>query len=405
MSAGSYFQARMVFKQIRHLLPVLATAGMVIGVHGLQLTLVAVRGASHGFSVSLIGVMSAVYSLGFAIGCLWATRLLGRFSHSQIFTILVTVAASVAAMMASTAEPAIWIGLRLVSGFAYAGLLALIEGYINANASNSHRAQILSIYRFVTLGAVAAAQYAIPLVGVNSSALFLLISAVLVATLLPFSRVKTAGSAAAITRRFDLSTAWRISPLAVLGSIAAGMTATTFRSTGPVYAHLVGMTPAGIATFMSAGLMGGLILQYPLAFFSDRMNRIAVIVVTLMGAVAVAGFLSAFADTNTMLNMIGIAIFGAFSFPVYALCSAHGHDRAGHGHENVALAASLLFFVSLGGALGPLLVSALMQHAGHAAFFLYMMSVHGFMGAYAVYALTTGDLNKSGEAPRRSSVP
>lgn len=392
----------MFFKQVRQLLPVLVTAGMVIGVHGLQLTLVAVRGASHGFSVTLIGVLSAVYSLGFAVGCLWATRLFGRFSHGQIFKILVTVAAAVAAMMALTADPHIWIGLRLVSGFAYAGLLALIEGYINANAANSHRAQILSIYRFVTLGAVAAAQYAIPLVGVNSSALFLLISAVLIATLLPFSRVKTADFAAAITLRFDLSTAWRISPLAVLGAIAAGMTATTFRSTGPVYAHLVGMTPAGIATFMSAGLMGGLILQYPLAFFSDRMNRIAVIVVTLMGAVAVAGFLSAFADADTMLNMIGIAIFGAFSFPVYALCSAHGHDRAGKGHENVALAASLLFFVSVGGALGPLLVSALMQHAGHAghaAFFLYMISVHGFMGAYAVYALTTGGLSRGGVKP------
>lgn len=58
----------MFFKQVRQLLPVLVTAGMVIGVHGLQLTLVAVRGASHGFSVTLIGVMSAVYSLGFCHG-------------------------------------------------------------------------------------------------------------------------------------------------------------------------------------------------------------------------------------------------------------------------------------------------------------------------------------------------
>lgn len=384
----------MFFKQIRHLLPVLVTAGMVIGVHGLQLTLVAVRGAYHGFSVQLIGVMSAVYSLGFAVGCLGVRRLFARFSHRQTFTILLTVAAAVAAMMALTAEPTIWIGMRLISGFAYAGLLASIEGYINANARNSHRAQILSIYRFVTLGAVAAAQYAIPLVGVSSPLLFLLISTVLIATLLPFSRVRTSASLDATRLRFDLAGAWRISPLAVLGAVAAGMTATTFRSIGPVYAQVIGMTPAGVATFMSAGLMGGLIFQYPLAFFSDRVNRIAVIIVTLTGAVAVEGLLVAFSGSNGMLNMVGIAIFGAFSSPLYALCSAHGHDRAGQGHENVGLAASLLFFVSVGGAVGPLLVSALLQHAGHAAFFLYMISVHGCMGAYAVYALTTGGVKQ-----------
>ncbi|WP_421360342.1 MFS transporter [Agrobacterium rosae] len=384
----------MSFQQIRYLLPLLITAGIVIGAHGLQLTLVAVRGAHEGFAVTVIGIMSALYSLGFALGCLCVSRLFSRLSHRQTFMLLATVGAVVTGLTASTIDPNIWIGLRFLSGFAYAGLLAVIESCINANVGNSYRAQALSIYRLVNLGSVAAAQHAIPSVGIDSPALFLMISVALIISLVPFAFVKTAHAAATTNLRFDPAGAWRISPLAVLGAIVAGLTVTTFRSTGPVYAHFIGLTPAGIANFMSAGMVGGLILQYPLGFFSDKLSRVAVILFTMVGAVATEAFLIAFAGTNALSNIVGIIIFGAFSFPLYALSSAHGNDRAARGDDYVLLAASLLFYTSVGGTLGPLIVSALMQSEGEASFFWYMLVVHGLLCAYAVYDMATKHLNR-----------
>ena len=61
---------------IRPLIPLLLTAGILIGGNGLQATFIALRGVSEGFSATTIGFISAAYSLGFAVGCFIVTRIL-----------------------------------------------------------------------------------------------------------------------------------------------------------------------------------------------------------------------------------------------------------------------------------------------------------------------------------------
>lgn len=377
----------MPFTHVRYLLALLVTAGVVIGAHGLQLTYVGVRGSHEGFGVTTIGVLSAVYSFGFALGCLFVSRVFARFSQRQTFTILTMVAASVTALTAVTSEPNVWVVLRFLSGFAYAGLLAVVESCINANVDNATRGRALSLYRLINLASVAAAQLAIPSVGVDSPALLLMVAAALLFSLVPFAFVTTALKMTPAGSRLNLVKAWRVSPLAVFGAVVSGLTVTTFRSTGPVYAHSIGLTPAGIATFMSAGILGGLILQYPLGFLSDRRSRVGVIVFAMLGAIATEVFLGFFAGIDQLTTTTGILAFGAFSFPLYALSAAHANDRVGNGEDYVPLASSLLFFTSVGGTLGPLIVSGMMDQEGHAAFFHYMIAVHGLMGAYALYHL------------------
>lgn len=377
----------MSFTHLRYLLPLLVTAGLVIGAHGLQLTYVAVRGAHEGFPVTVIGVLSAVYSFGFALGCLFVPRIFARFSQRRTFAILTVMAASVTGLTAVTSEPNLWIVMRFLSGFIYAGLLAVIESCINANVGNATRGRALSLYRLVNLTAVAVAQQAIPSVRIDSPALLLMVSVALLFSFLPFAFVRTAGALATAGLRFNLGKAWRISPLAVFGAVVAGLTVTTFRSTGPVYAHSIGLTPAGIATFMSAGILGGLILQYPLGFLSDRSGRVAVIALAMLGAIVTEVFLGFFTGMDQLSTIIGIVAFGAFSFPLYALSAAQANDRAVKGEDYLTLASSLLFFTSVGGTLGPLIVSTMMQRTGQEAFFHYMIAVHVLMGLYALYQL------------------
>ncbi|TIX90523.1 MFS transporter [Rhizobium sp. P44RR-XXIV] len=377
----------MASNHVKPLLPIFTTAGIIIGAHGLQLTFVAVRGAHEGFPATVIGVMSAVYSVGFALGCLCVSRLFFGMAQKRALTLLAVVASILTASMVLTDEPSAWIVIRFLSGFAYASLLAVIESEINANVSNSYRARALSIYRLISLGTVALAQQVIPSVEVDGPAVFFIISVAILISLVPISFIKTSGRASTMELRFNFVRAWHTSPIAVLGAIAVGLTVTTFRSTGPVYAHSIGLTPAEIANFMSAGIIGGLILQYPLGVFSDRSNRVAVILCTAIGAAATEMFLATFAGTNEVRNIAGTVIFGAFSFPIYALCAAHGNDRA-EKRDYVMLASTLLFFVSIGGALGPLIVSAVMQSEGQASFFYYMMAVHGLMSAYIIYELS-----------------
>lgn len=369
--------------RIRTLLPLLVAAAFVVGANGLLFTVVAVRASQEGWSVTTIGIMSALFSVGFAVGCGSFARLLSFSSHRALFSILVIGSAIATASMALATDPLFWNLTRLLSGFAYAGLLALIESSINANVSNSHRARALSLYRVVSLVSVSLAQLVIPLAGIEGHAIFLIVALTLMTSLLPLAVFGPTDPVGAASWKPQLLATWRTSPLASLGAFAAGLTVTTFRSTGAVYAHVLGLSPSEIATFMSAGLIGGLVLQYPLSMISDRFNRIAVIALTMMGACLSELGIAAFAGESVSVNTAGIVIFSAFSFPLYALSAAHGNDRASMKGGYVMFAAALLFFTSLGGTVGPLVVSPMMDRYGANGFLFYMLAVHGSMAVYA----------------------
>lgn len=148
--------------QIRPLIPLLVTAGILIGGNGLQGTYIALRGLSEGFSASTIGLISAAYSIGFALGCISVTRLLRKIGHIRTFATMAAVASAASIAMPLVIHPLFWMLMRFVIGIAVACLFAAIESWINAQVTNSNRARTLSIYRFVDLGSVTLAQYMIP---------------------------------------------------------------------------------------------------------------------------------------------------------------------------------------------------------------------------------------------------
>ena len=52
--------------------------------------------------------------------------------------------------------------------------------------------------------------------------------------------------------------------MACVGSFAIGLTSSAFRMVAPLYATDIGLDVAGVAIFMSLGIIGGAIFQYPL---------------------------------------------------------------------------------------------------------------------------------------------
>jgi MFS family permease len=355
---------------IRPLVPLLVTAGILIGGNGLQGTYIALRGSAEGFTPSTIGMVGAGYSIGFAIGCIYVTRLLRAIGHIRTFSAMASVAAVAAIFMSMVIDPVFWFSMRFVTGIAVASLFATVESWINAKVTNENRARTLSIYRFVDLGSVTVAQYMIPTVGIEGPIIFNIIAIALTLSLVPMSVADKSSPAPPETITFDLKAVWRISPLAVVGVIAIGLSMAAFRNIGPIYAEEIGMSITSIATFMSAGIIGGVVLQYPLGVYSDKLDRRRVIVWTTVGSIITGAYLSFGAGTNETANIISVFLFGAFSMPLYSLCSAHGNDYAKEG-EHALVSAGLLFYWSIGATIGPLLASILLQYLGPRAFFAY----------------------------------
>ena len=369
--------------QIRPLIPLLVTAGILIGGNGLQGTYISLRGLHEGFSTSLIGLIGTGYNIGFAIGCIYVTRILRSIGHIRTFSAMAAIASAASIAMALLIDPWFWFLMRLVAGICFASLFATVESWLNARVTNSNRARTLSIYRLVDLGSVTAAQYLIPTVGIEGFQLFAIVSMALTLSLVPISFADRSSPGAPDAIKFDVKALWNISPLATVGCIVVGLTNSTFRSLGPIYAEGIGLSITAIATFMSAGIIGGVVLQYPLGLYSDRLDRRLIILFATFGSLIAGLYLAFFAGSDEWLNFIGIFIFGAFAMPLYSLCSAHANDHAAEG-QHALVSAGMLFFWSCGAVVGPLFASFLLDIFGPQALFIYTAAV---LAAFMMYTL------------------
>lgn len=375
-------------ESLRPLIPLLTTAGFLIAGNGLAGTLVALRGAEEGMSATVIGIIGAGYYLGFIAGCWMTPKLLQASGHIRAFAATAAIAACASLAMVLVIEPVWWFLFRMISGLCFASLFANIESWINASVSNSSRARSLTIYRFVDLGAVTVSQYMLPVFGIDGVLVFAVMTMLVMLSIVPVSLADRSNPAAPAPFSFSPRRVIEISPLAVAGAITVGLTGASFRSIGPLYAADIGMDINAVASFMSAGIIGGIVLQYPLGYFSDMVDRRVVLLIASIGGFLSGVFLVSIAGDDFLLNLIGIFLFGAFALPVYSLACAHANDRAKPG-EYVQIAAGMLFFWAISASIGPLVASILIDNFGPRAFFSFTSVMHGGFAAFTLMRMVT----------------
>jgi MFS family permease len=310
------------------LTPLLVAAGILLAGNGLQVTLVSVRANLEGFSPLVIGLLGTAYYMGFIGGCLLAARMILRSGHIRVFAALAALAAIATITLVLLVDPLVWMATRAATGFAFAGLSTVIESWLNESAGNVARGRILSRYRIIDLCAVTGAQFLLPAVGADGFALFAIVSILFCAAVLPVALSTQHDPSPPASPSLRIGRVFQISPLACMGCVTIGLTTAAFRTIGPIYAQDLGLDITGVAAFMSAGILGGALLVYPLGWLSDRLDRRLVLVIATAGA-ALAGLqLTLTAGGAVWLAYLGAFLFGAFALPLYSLSAAHANDHA-----------------------------------------------------------------------------
>jgi MFS family permease len=365
---------------IRPLIPLLIAAGILLGGNGLQGTLIALRGAQEGFSPATIGFMGTAYFGGFLLGCIFITRIMRAVGYVRSFSALAAIASAGTLLLVLVIDPAMWSAMRFVTGFCFAGLFTVMESWLNAGVQNRDRARVLALYRIIDIGSVTGAQFLIPVFGADGFAIFAIMSIMITLSLVPVSLGDRSNPTAPEDVKLDLARVWRISPLACIGCVAVGMTNSAFRTLSPVYAEQIGMSVTDVVTFVSIGIVGGAIIQYPLGHLSDLWDRRKVLLMTTIGAMLAALALVFLPGTGALANFGLVFIFGSFAMPLFSLSAAHANDRADKG-EFVLVNAALMLFYSFGAIGGPLVASSFMQSFGPQSLFIFCATV------YAIFIL------------------
>lgn len=356
----------------------LFAAAILLAGNGLQSTLVALRANAEGFDTQLIGLMGAAYFCGFLSASFLAVRLIRAFGHIRVFAALAAIGAVASLVLVLVPNPYYWVVIRCITGFCFSGLLMVIESWINESVSNTNRGQVMSIYRIVDMMAVTSAQFLLPVVGFVGFELFAIVAIMFCLSLVPVSLSNRSKPKPPDGFKFDFKAVWQISPLACLGTLTIGLTNSAFRMIGPIYATEIGFDTQGVVLFMTAGIIGGAVMQYPLGYLSDKLGRRKTVLMATLGAVLAGMFMSFFAGNSNQLIYAGAFMFGAFAFPLYSLSAAHANDRAQKG-QFVVISAGLTFFFALGAIVGPYMASVVISQFGASAFFTYTSVVHGLL--------------------------
>jgi len=392
----------MIFRTITPIAALLLSVFILFLGNGLQGTIVPIRGGFEAFTSVELGILGAVYYAGFTIGCLvgpWAVK---RAGHIRAFAVFTTVASSSAILHAMFVDPLPWYFFRGLTGLCFAGIFMVIESWLNENSSNENRGQVLSIYQIVSLGALTGGQLLLNIANPGGFELFAVITVLISLAIVPVS-LTTATQPAPI-QQFRLRWLYRISPVGAMGCLTVGFANGSFWGLAPVFAQRSELSLEQISFFMSAAIIGGALLQWPLGRLSDRIDRRYVVTIACVSG-ALAGIGLAYVGGRSFETLLGLGLlFGGFAFPLYSLCIAHANDMVEPG-DRVDVSSGLLLIFGIGAVLGPFIASAVMDLAGHRAMFLYTAAVHLMMAVFTIYRTRRRDAVVPAERDDFVAVP
>ena len=364
--------------------PLLLGMGVLMLGAGLQSTLLGVRASIEDFPTSVIGVVMSAYYVGYLLGTIAAPQLIRKVGHIRVFAALAAVASAATLLQAVFVHPLPWAVMRLMTGFCFAGIYVVAESWLNERATRANRARLLAVYMVVLYVGLGAAQFLLVLSNPRSASPFMLVSALISLAMVPIVLSAQPTPAVVVPRSVRYRDLYRNSPLGVVAVTVAGVITSIFFSIGPVYARLMGLDTAGIATFMAASIFAGVATQYPIGTLADRMDRRAVIAGVCAVATLVAACITVFADMPRPLFVVLSALFTGVVLTIYSLGISHVNDRL-EPAQMVAASSALLLMNGTSAILGPVLAGGLMATFGPAAYFATLASLCGGLTLYCVW--------------------
>lgn len=348
----------------------------------------ALAGAARGFSTEDIGLLGSAHFIGFFIGCWMTPRMMGAVGHARAFAVVAGIGAIAALLHPILPYAIAWAGLRIGTGIAVAGAYTIVDSWIQAKAENHNRGRIVSVYRIVDMTASVAAQGLIAVLDPTSYVAYNIIAVLCILCLFPLALTRSSPPAFAAAPRLRPLRAIRLSPLGAFSVIIVGLTGSSFRMVGPVYAVKNGLETAEIALFMASGVAGGALAQWPAGWISDKFDRRKVLImISALACLVCFAISSGLFQGAPWLTYAAAFAFGAAAFPLYSIAASHANDFAPKD-EIVDLNASLVFLFGVGAIVSPLAAASLIEAFGPPALFLYIAAAHVALIVFGLWRMT-----------------
>ncbi len=338
-----------------------ATLLMLLG-SGLLSTYLALHVAERADGVWVGALMTGFY-LGLVLGGKLGHRLIARVGHIRTYVASAGIVTAAVLLHGLTESLQVWLSLRVVVGLGMMSMYMVVESWLNEQSTSDERGMVFSGYMMASYLGMVLGQLvlaAMPDLNIN---LLLFVALCFALCLVPVALTRRIHPEplhpAPLEPRYFLQ---RV-PLSMLTSIVAGAMVGAFYGLAPLYASRIGLPTQMIGLFMATCIVAGLLVQGPLGWLSDRLDRPSLIRVGSALLMLIALPQAIFTDLPIVFIFIGGSLSCMLLFSLYPLAVAFANDNI-EAEKRVSLTAVLLTTFGIGASISPLLIGVLMKSFG-----------------------------------------
>jgi len=358
-------------------------AFLAIG-YGMIMTFVGVFLKEQGTSDIVIGLINAAFFLGAIASSIFSQKIISSVGHIRSFVTFASLMVITFLLHSLFLNEFFWGILRFISGFAYYGLLIILESWLNEKSSNEQRGQILAIYTTIFYLATALGQLLLNIDEDFKHMIFSIGAILVLFSVIFIAMTKIKEPIIKPFERYSFPKLYNVVPLAVTGSFIGGFLIGGFFTMIPLYILKIFDSKEILSFFMTLALVGGLLSQWPLGKLSDIYGRRKIIAFTgLLTAISSLLFI-VLPPSETMIYILAV-LLGISIFCIYPLSLSRANDVIDENKDIVEISRSLLFAYGTGSFLAPIIIGLGFNYFNHHIMFI----IFTILGVYlAIYALS-----------------
>jgi MFS family permease len=331
---------------------------------GLFTTFLSLYMEKNGFSFTEIGILHSVYYLGWLYGSYLVEKRIYFVGLIRAFAGFCAITSAAILIQTLSMNYALWLGMRFISGLAFAALYVVIETWILLATPVKIRGQIIGVYIMIEYTFQALGNGLLGYIALESEFNFIIASLFTILAIIPVSMIQIQVPETENTIPIRVSKLIKLAPFGVFSCFVSGLLLSALYSFLPIIALQDKILNP--STTMIGLILGGSFLQIPLGHLSDLFNRRMVLLLLSLSLV--------FYPLLSLTPLINIEIYnflyyfflGGLIFTLYPMGINHLCDSL--FHKDVPRATMVIMAVyGLGCVFGPLLASYLAQNSlgGH----------------------------------------
>ncbi|MCB1379880.1 MAG: MFS transporter [Alphaproteobacteria bacterium] len=328
---------------------------------GLTLQLLPLLMERNGYAAWIIGANAAMGPIGILIAGPFLPRIAGNFGTRRIVYIVTIMLVLV--LLAMKLSPSIWLWfpLRFLFGIAAGTLFTVSEAWVLTFAGDGNRGRVMGLYTSVLAMTFSVGPLIVPWTGIEGWMPWLICIACILTSLIPVSFVTVSDDTFRQEEAGGFFRFVRKAPLLLFAVAAATLFDNVFISFFSIFGLRHGLELDVASRILGVGIIGNVVLFYPMGWLADHWSRTGVVIVTATLAIVLS--LGLIVLIGTPVIWIAIVLLTASAFGVYVVSLATMGDSF-KGPDVIAGSAAFAAMWGVGGLIGPPLAGAAIDAFG-----------------------------------------